>query len=182
MNNRVLAPMALAAFFLAVVGLSAVLVTAQAPAATAKSTTPAKAVAPPKPAAPAKSRWTLSRTPDGQPDLQGFWTNTTYVPLERPKNVTKEFYTREEAAEMIKRAALVENEQTEPGTVADVHYDFTQFGLDRSQGALAPSPRRRVTVRCNCLLSDMVVQTGDIVNTSPGTSFTPGGCPGWKRM
>jgi hypothetical protein len=26
------------------------------------------------------------------------------------------------------------------------------------------------------------VQTGDIVNTSPGTLFTPGGCPGWKRM
>ena len=38
MNNRVLAPMALAAFFLAVVGLIPVLVTAQAPAATAKST------------------------------------------------------------------------------------------------------------------------------------------------
>ena len=37
---------------------------------------------------PAK-RWTLSRTPDGQPDLQGFWTNTTYVSLERPKDVAK---------------------------------------------------------------------------------------------
>ena len=87
-----------------------------------------------------------SRTPDGQPDLQGFWTNTTYVPLERPKNVTKEFYTREEAAEMIKRAAAVEAEQTEPGTVADVHYDFTQFGLDRSQGALAPNLRTSLIV------------------------------------
>ena len=29
------------------------------------------------------------RTPDGQPDLQGFWTNSTYVPLERPNGVTK---------------------------------------------------------------------------------------------
>jgi hypothetical protein len=145
MNNRVLAPMALAAFFLAVGGLVPVLVTAQAPAAPAKSTESAKAPAPPKPAAPAK-KWTLSRTPDGQPDLQGFWTNTTYVPLERPKNVTKEFYTKEEAAEMIKRAALVESDQTEPGTVADVHYDFTQFGLDRSQGALAPNLRTSLIV------------------------------------
>jgi hypothetical protein len=34
------------------------------------------------------------RTPDGQPDLQGFWTNAGYAPLERPDNVTKEFYTR----------------------------------------------------------------------------------------
>ena len=86
--------------------------------------------------APAKV-YTAPRTPDGQPDLQGFWTNTTYTPLERPKNVTKEFYTREEAVEAAKRLAQVEGEQTEPGTIPDVHYDFTQFGPDRSQGAMA---------------------------------------------
>ena len=38
-----------------------------------------------------------SQDPDGQPDLQGFWTNSTYVPLERPQGVTKEFYTPDEA-------------------------------------------------------------------------------------
>jgi hypothetical protein len=36
--------------------------------------------------------------PDGQPDLQGFWTNSTYTPLQRPNSVTKEFYTPEEVA------------------------------------------------------------------------------------
>jgi hypothetical protein len=77
------------------------------------------------------------RTPDGQPDLQGFWTNTTYTPLQRPKDVTKELYTREEALEILKNAAALESEQTEPGTIPDVHYDFTQFGLDRNQGGLA---------------------------------------------
>ena len=76
------------------------------------------------------------RTPDGQPDLQGFWTNSTYTPLERPDGVTKEIYTAEEYAKNVKAAAERESEQTEPGTIADVHYDFTQFGLDRSQGAL----------------------------------------------
>ena len=35
--------------------------------------------------------YTLPRTPDGQPDLQGFWTNATYTPLERPDGVTREF-------------------------------------------------------------------------------------------
>src|SRR5437764_6805198 len=85
-------------------------------------------------------------TPDGQPDLQGFWTNSTYTPLQRPKDVTKEFYTREEALDAAKRAAIEESEQTEPGTVADVHYDLTQFGLDRSQGTFAVNLRTSLIV------------------------------------
>ena len=81
------------------------------------------------------------RTPDGQPDLQGFWSNSTYVPLERPIGVTKEFYTPQEAAELQKREASRETNQTTPGTTEDVHYDFTQFGLDRSQTPLSRSLR-----------------------------------------
>jgi len=38
--------------------------------------------------------WTLPRTPDGQPDLQGVWTNATITPLERPVELAgKEFLT-----------------------------------------------------------------------------------------
>src|SRR6266852_3562197 len=73
-------------------------------------------------AAPSAKKWTLPHTSDGQPDLQGYWTNSTYTPLERPKNVTKEFYTREEALEIVKRQAVEEAEQTQPGTIPDVHY------------------------------------------------------------
>ena len=98
-----------------------------------------------KAAAPATA-WKAPRTPDGQPDLQGFWTNSTYTPLERPKGVTKEFYTKEEAAAIEKQAAAQESEQTEPGTVADVHYDFSQFGLDRNQSTLARTLRTSLIV------------------------------------
>ena len=31
------------------------------------------------------SSYKVPRTPDGQPDLQGYWTNLTYTPFERPK-------------------------------------------------------------------------------------------------
>jgi hypothetical protein len=90
--------------------------------------------------------WSAPRTADGHPDLQGYWTNNTYTPLERPKDVTKAFYTKEEAVEMEKRAAAEEVAQTTPGTVADVHYDFTQFGLDRSQAPHAENLRTSMIV------------------------------------
>jgi hypothetical protein len=50
-------------------------------AAAANAQSPAKGKSP---AAPAKA-WTLGRTPDGQPDLQGVWANNNITPLERPK-------------------------------------------------------------------------------------------------
>src|SRR5215813_12010644 len=90
--------------------------------------------------------YVVSKTPDGQPDLQGYWTNNSYTPLERPNGVTKEFYTPAELAETNKKAAEREEEQTTPGTVADVHYDFTQFGLDRSQTRLTGNLRTSVIV------------------------------------
>ena len=85
--------------------------------------------------------YTQPRTPDGQPDLQGYWTNSTYTPLERPNGVTKEFYTPQEAEERMKRAASQESTQTTPGTTEDVHYDFSQFALDRSQSPLSRNLR-----------------------------------------
>jgi len=105
--------------------------------------TPDAGQAPPDTAAPS---YTAPRTPDGQPDLQGFWTNATYTPLERASGVTGPFYTEEEAAARETGAAARETELTVPGTVADVHYDFTQFGLDRSQSAYVRNLRTSLIV------------------------------------
>jgi hypothetical protein len=103
---------------------------------------PAPAAAKPASPATAAKKWTVPRTPDGQPDLQGYWTNSTYVPLERPDKVTKATYTEQEFAALVKDAASREAEQTEPGTIADVHYDLSQFGLDRSQSAFVKNDLR----------------------------------------
>jgi hypothetical protein len=132
MTCRCSASLIVGGFFIAVALIAPHFVAAQAQATTANPT--------------AAKTWTAGRTPDGQPDLQGFWTNTTYTPLQRPNNITKEFFSKEELEQQIKKAATDEGEQTQPGTIPDVHYDFTQFGLDRSQGVLALSLRTSMIV------------------------------------
>jgi hypothetical protein len=94
-----------------------------------------------KPAATTANAAPSLRTPDGQPDLGGYWTNTTVTPLERPKELAgKEFFTPEEAAEYAKRQLAIP-EATGPGTYADVHYNMAQFGLERSQSKVAANVR-----------------------------------------
>ena len=96
--------------------------------------------------AAAQGDFVVPRTPYGHPDLQGFWTNQTYTPLQRPEDVDKAFYTEEEVAAIREGRARRESAQTTPGTIPDVHYDFTQFGLDRSQATLAYNLRTSLIV------------------------------------
>ena len=51
------------------------------------------------------SAQTSLRTADGQPDLQGIWSNATITPLERPADLAgKQTFTPEEAAAYEKQA------------------------------------------------------------------------------
>jgi hypothetical protein len=52
-----------------------------------------------------KPTWTVPRTADGHPDLQGFWANNNATPLERPQELAgREFLTDEEVAALKKKA------------------------------------------------------------------------------
>ncbi|HWF07677.1 MAG TPA: hypothetical protein VG297_04385 [Bryobacteraceae bacterium] len=85
-----------------------------------------------------------SRTPEGVPDLSGFYTTSTTVPFERPKDLgAKEFFTPEEAAAYAKRS-LAAKAPTGPGTYADVHYDMAQFGLEKDQNKVSTSIRTSI--------------------------------------
>jgi hypothetical protein len=62
----------------------------------------------------------LSGQKTRQPDLQGYWTNATLIPLERPVELgNKEFYTEAEAAAIDKKRVERENSQAK----TDIHYD-----------------------------------------------------------
>lgn len=50
---------------------------------------------------PEADAWSVPRTPDGHPDLQGIWTSQTFTPFERPERFAgHEFLTEEEASEL----------------------------------------------------------------------------------
>jgi len=91
----------------AVVSLSITAASAQAPAPSAMAP-----VAPP-----------ALKTPWGEPDLQGIWTDETDTPLQRsPKYASQEFFTEAQRAELDKeRSALLRRDRrVERGTELDV--------------------------------------------------------------
>ena len=80
------------------------------------------------------SPWTLSRTPDGQPDLQGAWSFATITPLERPSQYEgRERLTQEEVAALNSDAATraSSDRRAELTAQRDVDLAYDQFWWDR---------------------------------------------------
>ncbi|MQA29426.1 MAG: hypothetical protein GEU82_06240 [Luteitalea sp.] len=74
-----------------------------------------------------------AKTPWGEPDIQGLWTNKTITPLERPRDLgTKEFYTADEILER-ERLALIRatDEARGADAKADVAGAYNDFWWDR---------------------------------------------------
>ena len=80
------------------------------------------------------------RTPDGYPDLQGFWTNLTYTPFERPRELAnKPFYTEQEAIDFFNRSIAGSQDQI-------VHYVNGDFGATPVQTGAKPNRRTSLVV------------------------------------
>jgi hypothetical protein len=76
----------------------------------------------------------IPRLLDGKPDMQGYWTNQTFTPLERPAQFKdKAFFTAEEAAAWAKRGidnVIEQPRGEEVKTDADIHYDDAIWQLE----------------------------------------------------
>jgi hypothetical protein len=128
---------------------------AQAPAAAQTPSSPPKATTAGKPSTP-------PRTSDGQPDLQGIWTDSTLTPLERPKKLgAKEFYTDQELADLTGRARQGEKvEEADLGAAAPqaVRYDLEVYGFDRTKLRFASTKRTSLIVGPEGVVPPMLPQ------------------------
>jgi hypothetical protein len=122
MNQRNLASVAALMLVGVAVGTVPQPIAAQAPSSAARS-------------------WTVPRTPDGRPNLQGIWTNATVTPLERPAELAgKEFLTDAEADEFERRAVSEVNADRRDGLAeTDVGRAYNEFWRERGK---AVSTRR----------------------------------------
>ena len=100
---------AVAGAAVAVFSLSVGRTQAQAPAASGTAPAPVAAAA--------------LKTPWGEPDLQGIWTDETDTPFQRsPKFANQEFFTEAQRAELDRQRSAMQgrDKRAERGTLADV--------------------------------------------------------------
>jgi len=81
----------------------------------------------------AAKNWTPPRTLDGQPELQGIWTNATMTPLQRPRELrNKAFFTEQEVMEREKRILQqVSTDRRDGGAEVDVGRSYNELWRER---------------------------------------------------
>ena len=109
-----------------------------------------------KPPSKNETRTAVPRTPDGRPDLHGYWTNLSFTPLERPaKYQGREFLTDKEMQEVYKAGLQVTYEGASVEGIegfgelynpTSVDYDVNTYALSPWQNGIRPNPRSSLVV------------------------------------
>jgi hypothetical protein len=96
---------------------------------------------------PAPANYVPARTPDGQPDLEGIWTNATIVPLQRPAEYAgKAMLTEQEAAERYKRTMYEwDRDRRDGGNAQDLSRAYGGVWWD-AEAKIAPDRRTALLV------------------------------------
>jgi hypothetical protein len=145
MNRHFLVSSSTSAFLMAVVLSAPGFVAAQSSGAAAK--TDAKASKTYAKAAENAKPWTMPRTPDGHPDLQGYWTSLSFTPMERPAKYNgREFMTDAEMNEFFKEGVQHTYEFTFANSAETPVYDATVYGLGAWQNGVRPNRRTSLVV------------------------------------
>jgi hypothetical protein len=82
------------------------------------------------------------KTPWGEPDLQGIWTDETDTPFQRsPKFANQEFFTEAQRAELdqLRSASLGREKRFERGTEADVAGAYNDVFTPKKRTGVASS-------------------------------------------
>lgn len=141
MTNRFCSSLRAGAAAVAILLTPVASVVGQTPASLAKSASVSKHAG-----AKPTAVWTPSHTPDGQPDLEGIWNNSTITPLQRPRDLAgKEFFTEQEAAEyQRKMLADLDTDRRDPNPEADVNRSYNE--LFRERGGVVATLRTSLIV------------------------------------
>jgi hypothetical protein len=93
------------------------------------------------------NKWTATKTPDGQPDIQGIWGFATITPLERPNDLAgKPFFTPQEAVDYEKSFLARNNRDRRDGPAdADVSRAYNDFWWD-SGNRIVPTRRTSLII------------------------------------
>ena len=115
---------------------------AQAPAGgSAPAVMPAPAPVKPAPG------WKVPRTPDGHPDLQGYWNSLSFTPVERPERFgNRELLTPQELEQIFRAGVDRSYEFTFANSAETPVYDATVYALDAWQNGVRPNPRTSLIV------------------------------------